>query len=247
MSGSPGRGRSGNGDPLFAGVNDEPPPAQDKQFAGRAEKRRRMQSAGSSKDRLRLAQSWRQLAEQFRIEQRSSLGMAQTSPPELRYRRLPAHAARRPRRKSARRAIRREAHAGIERHAHEISLGGGIAWHPQRHQILSPGNDAFGKEKSGNEFLVVSRRAKGNTQGVPSRSHLQRLFGCEVVFYTRGLAILPLDHLREFDIAAFLGHWIRARYTWGINRRGCASPSVDRAEGSPEGRTHSGRDRKSVV
>jgi hypothetical protein len=32
----------------------------------------------------------------------------------------------------------------------------------QRDQILSPGNDALGKEKAGYELLVVSRRAKGN-------------------------------------------------------------------------------------
>src|ERR1700687_5029168 len=147
MSGSPSRRRSGNGDPLLAGVNDEPPSAQetdqrqskftcqlyretrrrgnrrqegnarsdrflhdlepaatadqqnltterqaaaeerptdnfvhgvvsanvfaqDEQFASRAEKRRRVQSAGSAKDSLGLAQNWRQLAKHFGSEQR---------------------------------------------------------------------------------------------------------------------------------------------------------------------------------
>ena len=99
-----------------------------------------------------------------------------------------------------------EAHAGIEGHPHEVSLRGGVAGNPQRHQILSPGDNAFRKEKAGHKFLVVSRSAKSDAEGVPSRAHLQRLFRCEVVFHARSLAVLPLRHLREFDVAAFPWH-----------------------------------------
>src|SRR5260370_33522365 len=106
---------------------------------------------------MRLAQFWRQLAEHFGIEPRSSLGTAQASPPELRDGRFPAHAACRPRGKSARRAIRRESHAGIEGHANEIFLRRGVAWHSQRRQVFPAGDDAFGKEKTSHEFCLVSR------------------------------------------------------------------------------------------
>jgi hypothetical protein len=105
---------------------------QDEQFAGRGEKRRRMQSAGSAKDCLRIAQLRRQLAEHFGIEQCGSLGTAQPSPPKLSDRRFSAHPAGRSCGESTGRAICREAHVGIERHAHEISCGVGIAWHAQR-------------------------------------------------------------------------------------------------------------------
>src|ERR1700686_1793698 len=102
--------------------------AQDEQFASRAEKRGSMQSAGSAKDNLRRAQSWRQLTEQFRIKQRSGLRAAQTSTPELRNGSFPADAAGRPRGKSACRAIRREAYAWIEGYTHEIPFRGFITW-----------------------------------------------------------------------------------------------------------------------
>src|ERR1700688_1123495 len=104
-----------------------------------------MQSARSGKGILRRAQSWRQLAEHFRIEQRSSLGTAQPSTPELRNGSFPADAAGRPRGKSACRATRCEAYAWSEGYPHEIPLRGFIAWHPQGNQVLSSGDDALGK------------------------------------------------------------------------------------------------------
>ena len=103
-------------------------------------------------------------------------------------------------------AIRREAHAGIERYAHYISVPDGIIWHPQRHQVVSSGDDAFGKEKAGHEVLIISRCAKSYAEGIPSGANLQRLFGCQVVFDTHGFTILPLNHLSEFDVTASLSH-----------------------------------------
>src|SRR5580658_3296438 len=41
---------------------------------------------------------------------------------------------------------------------------------------------------------------------MPSRAHLQRLFASQIVFHARGFSVLPLDHLREFDVAAFPSH-----------------------------------------
>src|ERR1700676_3321669 len=104
-----------------------------------------MQSAGSAKDILRRTQSWRQLAEHFRIEQRSSLGAAKPSTPELRNGSFPADTAGRPCGKSARCSMRCEAYSWSEGHAHEIPCRGFITWHSQRNQVLSFGDDALGK------------------------------------------------------------------------------------------------------
>src|SRR5258708_1038691 len=104
-----------------------------------------MQSAGSAKDILRRAHSWRQLAEHFRIEERSSVGRAQPSTPELRNGSFPAHTTGRSRGKSTSRATRRETHTGIESYAHEIPLWGFIICHPQANPVLSSGDDALGE------------------------------------------------------------------------------------------------------
>src|ERR1700730_7645771 len=124
-------------DDLVHGVVPADVLAQDEQFARRSKKRRGMQSAGSTEDRLRFAQNWRQLAKYFGIEQQCGRGTPQAPSPELRDGRLPAHTAGRPSRKSSRRVIFLEAHAGIEGHANEIFLECGIVRHPQRHQVLS--------------------------------------------------------------------------------------------------------------
>src|SRR6202163_3747521 len=99
-----------------------------------------MQSAGSAKDILRRTQSWRQLAEHFRIEQRSSLGTAQPSTPELHNGSFPADAAGRSRGKSACCATRCEAYAWIEGHAHEIPHRGFITW-PSRSEERRVGKE----------------------------------------------------------------------------------------------------------
>jgi hypothetical protein len=116
---------------------------QDKEITAWTEKRRRVKSTGSAKYILCRAQFRRQLAKHFGIELHSSFGTAQPSTPKLRDGGLPANAAGRPRGKSSGGAVCRESHAGIESHAHEISLHGCVAWYPQRHQVLSPRDDAF--------------------------------------------------------------------------------------------------------
>src|ERR1700720_1394826 len=102
-----------------------------------------MQSAGSAENLLRRPQSWRQLAEQFRVEKRSSLGAAEASTPELRYGSFSAHAAGGSGGKSARSAVRLEAYARIEGYPDEILLRRFIAWRPQRDQVFSSGDNAF--------------------------------------------------------------------------------------------------------
>ena len=112
----------------------------------------------------------------------------------------------RPRGKPSSSATHRETHAGIESHTHDVSVSRGTTRQPQRHQLLSPGDDALSKEKTGHEFLVVPRRAKRDAKGLPSRAHFQRFFSCQVVFDKDGFAVIALHDLREFDVAAFVYH-----------------------------------------
>ncbi len=179
---------------------------QDQQLSFGVEKCRGVQAACAAKDGLRGAQFFGQLAKDFGIELRCGFGAAQAATAELVDGGLSAHAASRAGGKSAGGAARLEAHFGIEGHAHEVALWRAIAGQAQRHEVFSPGEDAFGEKKTGDEFLVVSRRAKSDAEGVSSRAHLQRLFGGQEVFDARGFAVFPLGDLGELDVAGFLGH-----------------------------------------
>ena len=98
-----------------------------------------------SMGRIDLGLALWQLAEHFRIEQRSRLGTAQPSTPKLCNGSFPAHAAGRTCGKSSGRAICRRVHAAIQRYAHKISRRGCVAWHPQGNPVLLSGDDALGK------------------------------------------------------------------------------------------------------